>query len=172
MSYATFGLERQHLDGNMQCLMPTNQRSCCAAGGCLLQHCCFSWQLVVQRSDPPANPPHHSMVLLGHPPALDAHFLLCDEVLYDYIRHLVPVYITVPVQPVHCGEHELQHGYAAIFAAHCYKVALGARLYHPGPAFPCGHFAKVDTFSGHQVHASAGATASSNTVIHLQCLRL
>ena len=44
--------------------------------------------------------------------------LVCNKVLDDHVCHVVPVSIAVFVQPVHCGEHQLEEGYRTIIATH------------------------------------------------------
>ena len=44
-------------------------------------------------------------------------FLVCDEVLYDDVGHVVSVGVPVFVQPVYCAEDELVVGYRTVLTA-------------------------------------------------------
>ena len=55
-----------------------------------------------------------------------ATFLIGDEMLYDYVGHVVSEGIPVLVQTVYCAEDQLVEGYSSILTAH--RLAITSTL--------------------------------------------
>ena len=54
--------------------------------------------------------------------ALDAHFLIGNEMLYDHISHVLTVGIAILVQAMYCAEDELIVCYGAVLTTYCLEM--------------------------------------------------
>lgn len=50
--------------------------------------------------------------------ALDAHFVTSSEVLYDDVRHILPVRVSLAVQPMYRAERYLVAPQGAVLTTH------------------------------------------------------
>ena len=55
--------------------------------------------------------------LLDEVPTLDAHLLICQQVLDDHIRHVLAIGVAVAVQTVNGAEDQLVVGYGTILTS-------------------------------------------------------
>mmetsp|Transcript_8857 Transcript_8857/g.22931 ORF Transcript_8857/g.22931 Transcript_8857/m.22931 type:complete len:280 (-) Transcript_8857:581-1420(-) len=95
--------------------------------------------------------------------APDTDFLLGYEVLYDDVRHHVPVGVPILVQAMHGRENDLVHHDGPVVAAHDHIVVSRADGDGPNPILTLPKVSQRDAFPAPELHRLA-ATAKHEVV--------